>query len=296
MSRKQLIFGGLVATIIIGVGASAWFLIPHATPERRGDALASAKPGTEDILAAMRRPRADRNPQPESGAKRSKQTKALTIPSQSQVERIGQLIAKAGTTAEKLALIGELSGMGGEPTIRLLTELLGDADSEVKLAVLELMAELADVAVLPAIDQALGDPDREVREAAIEVLDAIEAPNACATLLTRALGDDDEDLRDTAFSVLDNKLPEEQQLVFAETISSPIRDVRAQTVDMISYNPSPRAFEILVNGLRDADPEIVDETRWTLDYFVSEEFETSEQALAWWEKNKHRFDDEMFEK
>jgi HEAT repeat protein len=127
------------------------------------------------------------------------------------------------------------------------------------------------------------------------VLDGIEETGVCAPLLGRALLDDSEDVRDAAFSVLDDKLPEEQNVVFAETIVSPHKDVRAQTVDMISFNPSHQAFEILIRGLNDSDPEIVDEVKWTLDYFVSEEFESYDQAVAWWEQNKQRFDEELFE-
>lgn len=304
MNRSQIAMYGVIALLILV--AALVLLRRDLGLSGEPDAVASEAPaggeklGTDDILASMRGQRtgAERT-RPTIAAKQGERSarkpRQRVVASAGQLERIGQMLANANSTEEKMALLMELDGYTGSAVVDMLLRELDDSDSEVKLAVLAILADLADPAALPAVDKALADQDEEVRSAAVEVLGGIEEPGVCAPLLSRALQDDSEDVRDTAFSILDDKLPEEQNVVFAEAISSPHKDVRAQTVEMISFTPSHSTFEILIRGLSDPDPEIVDEVKWTLDYFVSEEFESYDQALAWWEKNKGRFDEELFE-
>jgi len=297
MKRMSL----LLLAIAGAVAVAAALLLPEFGWFRRGQTSSTPaeRPRTEDIFDAMRRPVREaptRKPDPRRPVTERKPPRPVAPPKQGQIERLSQLLNQTTDREAKLSLLAELEGLGGDQVISLLQRQLDDPDREVRLAALSQLAELADPAAIPAVDKALGDQEPEVREAALEVLDAIEEPNVCAPLLSRALADAEEDVRDAAFSVLDNKSVEEQHLVFAESITSPFKDVRERTVDMISYNPSPRAFEILLEGLKDRDQEIVDEVKWTLDYFVSEEFTSYDQARAWWEKNRHRFDDELYEK
>jgi hypothetical protein len=303
MNRSQIVLYGLVtAVVLIAVVVllrRELGLAPAASTEAVTVPVSDGgKAATEDILATMRRDRGERQPSTAATPTKARPPRAArqrTTPGAGQVERIGELLAATQDADEKIALLMELDGFTGPGVVDLLMRELDHGDSDVKLAILAILSDLADPTVIPAVDKALADQDPEIREAAIEVLGAIEEPMICAPLLARAIADDSEDVRDIAFSVLDDKLPEEQHIVFDESIASPHKSVREQTVDMISFNPSHRAFEILIRGLNDPDPEIVDEVKWTLDYFVSEEFETHDEALAWWQKNKHRFDEELFE-
>ncbi|MEI6424347.1 MAG: hypothetical protein WCP55_19175, partial [Lentisphaerota bacterium] len=72
--------------------------------------------------------------------------------------------------------------------------------------------------------------------------------------------------------------------------------VKSKIADMLIEIPSHNVMNILIDGLKDKDPEFREEVKSTISFFLNEEFEDYNDAKRWWTKNKNRFDSELIEK
>ena len=52
----------------------------------------------------------------------------------------------------------------------------------------------------------------------------------------------------------------------------------------------------IISGLDSSNPEVVEETRYALEFMFDVEFKTSAEARAWWQENRNRYDADLVEK
>jgi HEAT repeat protein len=213
-----------------------------------------------------------------------------------EVDAISDQISRMDDSNAKIDLLNELWDVDNPALPKLVLEQLDDKNKGVRLAAIELLDNKTEGEILSCIDKALDDPDETVREFAVILLADIDEKQKIQSLLLKGVGDSSENVRAATFDVLGDKSVGEQEDVYAQSINSPYADVKNSTIDMLTDIPSHKTIEILFRGLNDDNNDFRDMVNSKIHFFVSEEFDNYNDAIAWWEKNKDNFDEELFEK
>jgi len=213
-----------------------------------------------------------------------------------EIDAISDQLKNVTDAKEKINLLDQLWDVDDPSLPKLVAELLNDKNKEVRLAAMELLDGKTKGEILNCIDQALDDPDKNVREVAVVLLSDINEPLRTQNLLVKGVEDAAENVRAATFDVVGEKPISVQQYVYTQSILSQHDDVKEKTVDLIMDIPSPQTVEILFQGLNDSDNDFRELLNSKMDFLFSKEFKNSDDALAWWGKNKHKYDDELFEK
>ncbi|MHC4647947.1 MAG: HEAT repeat domain-containing protein [Planctomycetota bacterium] len=166
-------------------------------------------------------------------------------------------------------------------------------DREVDDTKTELPEDYGAAAVLAEIEHALADDDYQVREEAVRRLADVNYP-AVRDILVRALSDDSEDVRASALEVALEHGDHISSSVMKEGISSQYADVKYDIVTELEFKADHEAVEILIEGLRDADPAFREAVNEALDFLIEKTFEDYRHARAWWAQNRQNFDSELF--
>lgn len=196
---------------------------------------------------------------------------------------------------KKVELLDELWGIEHPLLVEIAMIALSDENAEVRLSAIELIEDYETDKALPAIEKALQDNSLEVREVAVNSLYYIETPDA-TNLLVKGVDDKAPEIRELVFDILEDRPQNVQESVLQTAIKSPQKDVKERVADMIIDIPSHNVMDILLEGMKTRDEEFRQEIVEIIDFFVSEEFESYEEAKRWWETNKYRFDEELFER
>ena len=213
-----------------------------------------------------------------------------------EVDSIAQQLKGMTIPEDKIELIDQLEDMDDPALTALINSLLNDSNADVRLAALELLEEKEKGDISSCLDKALDDPDEDVREYAATLVDGIKDKDQAKVLLTKALDDSSDSVREAGFDVLIDKSNDVQEAVFAESIHSAYQDVKETTADAVLDIPSHTSVNILIEGLKDPDPDFVEYINSKFDYLFAKEFKSYEEGKQWWNENKNKFDDELFDK
>jgi hypothetical protein len=211
---------------------------------------------------------------------------------------VKSLLAQFGSSTnadEKVKLLESLGKMSLEQdpaVIKIVQDALGDPDSEVGYAAIQLLEGYDTPEILPAIAKALKVEYKETRIAALEHLSDIDDPMV-GDLLSRALNDTSEDVRSTALDMLEERPDSEQLPVLQKGLTSPYEDVKTQVVQNLENRSDHKAVEILIEGLKDTNPDFRDEVNTSLSSLIDKEFKSYEEAKQWWNQNKNKYDKEL---
>ena len=55
-------------------------------------------------------------------------------------------------------------------------------------------------------------------------------------------------------------------------------------------------MDILITGLKDSNPDFRDTVKSAIEFLVSQEFNTYDQAKKWWDANRGKYNDDLSEK
>ena len=211
------------------------------------------------------------------------------------IGNVNRNLKNCRTKDEKIDLIDSLSLITDKRVVDIICEALKDPDNDVRLAAASLLEGFDSNNALPAISKAMEDKNEDVRLAAMNSLDGIDSPEA-AKLLLKGLSDDSEQVRESAFSALSNREPEIKEAIAAEAVKSTYPDIKKRVPYLVIDIPSHNVMEILIEGLKDKDPECREEFNSVINLFVSEEFESYEKAKRWWAENKLKYNRDLSEK
>ena len=213
-----------------------------------------------------------------------------------EVDSIAQQLKGMTIAEDKIELIDQLEDMDDPALTALINSLLDDSNADVRLAALELLEEKEKGDISSCLDKALDDPDDDVREYAATLVDGIKDKDEAKVLLIKALDDSSDSVREAGFDVLVDKSNDVQEAVFAESIHSAYQDVKEITADAVLDIPSHSSVNILIEGLKDPDPNFLEYINSKFDYLFAKEFKSYEDAKKWWDKNQGNYDDELFDK
>jgi hypothetical protein len=143
--------------------------------------------------------------------------------------------------------------------------------------------------VIDGVMTALDDPDPEVREEALDALEDLD-DEAINLALLKALADENGDVREKAMDVIDeiqsaSILPSlEQALVSGDDY------MREEALSILEDIPDPRAVDLIIEkGLLNYDHSISQAALDSLEFITDQEFDSYEQARAWWDANRDTF-------
>jgi HEAT repeat protein len=209
-----------------------------------------------------------------------------------------QEVAASTSKVRTLELLNSLNDYAAQQDLELipiLQQAMLSGDADVCRQAMQMLAGYQSPAVLPALEQAFATPDEFTRLAALAPIENINDPQV-VNLLNMAFNDAAEDVRSRAVEIVRDQ-PEPLQLVsLQQAILSPHTDVGGEAISLLQLRGDKPAVSALIAGLNHPDPEFRSEVSAALEFLVSQEFTTADQAADWWNANQDRFDDNLFEK
>jgi hypothetical protein len=244
---------------------------------------------------------ADNPPPQAAGTKPAMQQKALS-PAQLEAPPMPQPadlkpFESLKDAEDKIDFITDYADEHPESAAIMVYNVLDDNDVEVRTAAMEMLAmkELDDPNVVFVAAKALKDSEPQIRQSAVEACTAVTDP-AVENVLLEAITDSSEDVRTAAIQLADQKEPIIRLEVLKTGIASQYEDVKEAVVSSLVDISSPAAMDILITGLKDANPDFRDEVKSEINFLVSQDFDTYDQAQKWWNANRSKFDDQLTEK
>jgi hypothetical protein len=198
---------------------------------------------------------------------------------------------------EKIDFLTEYADEHPESAAVMVYKALDDNDVEVRTAAMEMLAmkELDDPNVVYVAAKALKDSEPQIRQSAVEACAAVTDP-AVKDVLLEAITDSSEEVRTAAIQVADQKEPAVRLSVLKAGIASQYEDIREDAVSSLIDVSSPDAVDILIEGLKNPNPEAREPFKDAINFLVSQECDTYEQCKKWWNANRNKFDNELVEK
>ncbi len=194
---------------------------------------------------------------------------------------------------EKTDWISEFSDANPDQIAAMAEMAMSDANTEVRTAALDAVIE-NETPALAAIAKAMTDGDEEVREKAVEASQFIDDEQA-GDILIKAINDQSELVREMAMETADEKNVDTKLSVYKTAITSKYDDVKNAAVDALVDMSNKQAVPILIEGLKDPNPDFRDDIPPALDFLIGQEFKTYDEAIRWWNQNQNKFDDELNE-
>jgi hypothetical protein len=196
---------------------------------------------------------------------------------------------------QKIELLAGLSEQYPGSLVTIVDKAFNDKDPEVRLAAIELLVDCESPGKLTVVSRALKDADEQIREVAVESLASVKDTKV-SKLLVQAIGDKSESVRTAAMTAAEEQEGSTMLDVLQAGISSPYNDVKEEVVSALLNLGNRDAIDILILGLKDSDGEFREDVSSTIDLLISQEFNSYEEAKKWWDSNRNRYDDELFEK
>ncbi len=198
---------------------------------------------------------------------------------------------------EKIDFMNEYADEHPELMTAVVYKALDDNDVDVRSAAMEMLVarEPNDPNVVYVAYKAIKDTEPQIRHDAVEALTAVTDP-AVQNILIEAITDSSEEVRAAAIELADQKEPAIRLPVLKAGITSQYEDVRDAAVSSLIDVSSPAAVDILIEGMKNPNPEAREPFKDALSFLISQEFNTYDQAYKWWNANRNKFDDELTEK
>lgn len=204
---------------------------------------------------------------------------------------------QATTSSERLAILESMMEAAFEQKpelLALLDRALEDPDPDVVRMAAEMLEPYRNAAVLPLIEKALHSRDEDVRFCALGPLEDIEDPKS-ADLAVLALSDPSETIRGRALDVIRGQPSAIQILALKQAFGSVSDEVKSEVLSLLELRGDKAAVEVILNGLKDPNPEFREEVKGVLQVLLDQEFSNYNQAMRWWKANRHRYDENLFE-
>ncbi|MBO4554034.1 HEAT repeat domain-containing protein [bacterium] len=152
-----------------------------------------------------------------------------------------------------------IMNINSEEVVPIVVKALDDPEPDLRLVSLDALMDVKSASINDALQKAMKDESEEVREGVMDLLFISENPAALPTIKT-AFSDSSPAIREGALMCIED-----------------IRDKGA--VDILIYDGMLSNYE----DVREASKE-------ALEFITDEEFETYDEAKAWWNKNRDSFE------
>gem|GEM_PF-3040797 len=203
--------------------------------------------------------------------------------------------SQAKDATARRALMDKLASYCDPEAVSIVMSALGDPSAEVRAAALEALSGYTSADVVAPALKGLQDADVAVRRAAMEALSCV-ADASAAEAIALAFTDADGEVREAAFDCL-QEVPYEAQIgLLEEALKAPAVDVRQAAVSELEDLSNHDAMDLLLQAMRDSDAQVREDAADAIWFLVSERFTDADTARRWWQANRNRFDEDLFEK
>lgn len=194
----------------------------------------------------------------------------------------------------KIDWISEFADAHPDRIAEMAATAINDKDVEVRIEVMETLIDNEVSDALGVIKKAMKDREEEVRQLAAEACEFVEDKQA-GPILIAALADKSEIVRETALEITEGEDNDTKLSIYKAAITSKYEDVKEEAVSVLFDMSSPLAVDILLEGLKDPDPDFRQDVIDSLDFLIDQEFASYQEAKKWWDANRKRFDEELVE-
>jgi hypothetical protein len=201
---------------------------------------------------------------------------------------------EGASSEERLAMIDRLGRVYHADVITLAGKAMEDKNVEVRRAAIQMLVDYDSPNILPVVTKALADSDEDVRLDAINAVFFVDSPEV-VDVLAKGLEDSSEDVRMTALDIASEQADDIKYDFYRQGMNSSYQDVRLEVVNSLEMAQNHQAMEVLLEGLKDKDAEVREATKDAVTFLVDQEFNDYESARKWWEKNKNKLDEDLFE-
>ena len=213
-----------------------------------------------------------------------------------EVERIDRQIQASTDINEKLDLLDDLNYVEDPMVLDIINRELNDPSIEVRQSALELLENFDGKEVFPVLRKAMDDSAEEIRAAAIDIVDDIEVPGGDpeeADILLKAVNDSSEDVRNAALDAIENKPSYDLEIIGEDAIKSQYPEVKETILEALADTPSVRGVEVMIEGLKDPDPEFRNDVIDELELITDQSFNSYDEARKWWDQHQNEFLEEF---
>lgn len=194
--------------------------------------------------------------------------------------------------ADALNLIEEARAFPSAKLCDLVQRLLRHPDSEVRAAALTLLEGHDAHGILQVVESALADKEAAIRLQGVEVLKHLTT-NAAKPLYRSAMQDTNPNVRMLAFTSALEVSDAFREEVITTGSTSPYEDVAASSLSFMEAGLVKAYIPHLIQALDHPSSAVRRQAYERLFLTLDEKFSTANQARAWWQKNQHRFDDDL---
>ncbi|MCX7848187.1 MAG: HEAT repeat domain-containing protein [bacterium] len=190
---------------------------------------------------------------------------------------------------DKIAALQKLLGIDDPIVLDVVMMALNDDNPDIRELALDVIMNIDDPAVIPAVIKALDDDNPDIREYALDALMEVDDPRINEALI-KALDDENVDVRDNALNVMLYISSPNVIDALAKAITDPDPDIREKAIIIIEDIEDPRVIDILIEkGLLHDDDNIRQDALDSLNFITDQEFQSYEEARAWWDRNRASF-------
>jgi len=220
---------------------------------------------------------------------------AVTDDQKARLEKAKMEIGSNLTADEKVDLLDSIADIQSAEVIRIANEALDDKDEDVRVKAMEILEDYDSKDIVPVVSKALADGSAEVRAAAINALYYVNDPQV-QDLLDRGLGDKVDDVRSASLDMIADQAPNIRNDLYRKAVNSQYEDVVSGAVSSLEDQSDHQAMATLIEGLKNPSPELRSEITDAIDFLVSQQFTSYDEAVKWWKANQSKYDNELFEK
>ncbi|MBO7448100.1 HEAT repeat domain-containing protein [bacterium] len=195
------------------------------------------------------------------------------------------------------------------------------ADSDSKIEALENLIGIDHPDILPTIELALDDEDPVVREVALDAIMNINSEEV-VPIVVKALDDPEPDLRLVSLDALMDVKSASINDALQKAMKDESEEVREGVMDLLFISENPAALPTIKTAFTDSSPairegalmciedirdkgavdiliydgmlsdyeDVREASKEALEFITDEEFETYDEAKAWWNKNRDSFE------
>lgn len=204
-----------------------------------------------------------------------------------------------------------LQGQNTRRVLPLLKQAARDADPEVRQAALLTIGAAFEAGRSAAIEEAadafsvedaeeMTEEERQAAEAAerqalLEEALTEEDAQQIVDILIIALADESPEVRQAALEAIHQLDGDIQAATLQNALGSAYPDVQMGAVSLLVGANTKSALELLIVAMDSENAEVAQEAAMFVSHTLSQDFNSSAEAAAWWRENADNYDDDLVE-
>lgn len=177
----------------------------------------------------------------------------------------------------------------------LVEWILDSSGEDLKLRAIELLAGNTSPNIIALMERGLSDKSESIRQEAAVAVSHIRGPEV-VEFLGKAFEDSSQNVRLGALDAVEYQTSANKLKIYGKALASSHTDVATASLGEMEVEASYAEVDVIIGGLDSSNQEVVEETRYALEFMFDVEFKNSAEARTWWQGNRDRYDADLVEK